>query len=93
MADQIRVTLKRSVIGFPRDQRHTARSLGLTRIRKVVVHDDTPQVRGMVHKIRHLVEVEPAAGAPRKKAPAKAGKEPAVEAPPAAEADSSRSLP
>jgi large subunit ribosomal protein L30 len=51
------------VVGFPRDQRHTARSLGLTRIRKTAVHDDTPQVRGMVGKIRHLVEVEDIAGA------------------------------
>ena len=49
------------MIGFPRDQRHTARSLGLTRIRKAVVHDDTAQVRGMVRKIRHLVQVEPVA--------------------------------
>jgi len=56
------------VIGFPRDQRHTARSLGLTRIRKVVVHDDTPQVRGMLFKIRHLVEVETVPSAPGKKA-------------------------
>jgi large subunit ribosomal protein L30 len=46
------------VIGLPRDQRHTARSLGLTRIRKAVVHNDTPQVRGMARKIGHLVEVE-----------------------------------
>ena len=46
------------MIGYPRDQRHTARSLGLTRIRKAVVHDDTPQVRGMVAKVRHLVEME-----------------------------------
>jgi len=63
MAGRIRVTLRRSVIGFPRDQRHTARSLGLTRIRTTAVHNDTPQVRGMVGKIRHLVEVEEIAGA------------------------------
>ena len=69
------------MIGFPRDQRHTAHSLGLTRIRKAVVHDDTPQVRGMVRKIRHLVEVEalapearrPAAGPQAHKAEPKAG--------------------
>jgi large subunit ribosomal protein L30 len=78
VAGQIRITLKRSVIGFPRDQRHTARSLGLTRIRRSAVHQDTPQVRGMVNKIRHLVEVEAIAAG--EKPAAKARREGAEEA-------------
>jgi len=55
---QLRITLVRSTLDRQRDQQHTARSLGLTRIRKTVVHQDTPQIRGMVTAIRHLVKVE-----------------------------------
>ncbi len=55
---KIKITLVRSVIGRPPDQRGTARALGLTKRGKTVVHNDTPQIRGMAHKIRHLVTVE-----------------------------------
>lgn len=54
---QIRVTQRRSLIGRPGDQRRTVRALGLRRIGHSVVHDDTPSIRGMVFKVRHLVEV------------------------------------
>lgn len=57
---QIRVTLKKSPIGHEKDQRETARLLGLRRLNASVVRPDTPVVRGMVRKIRHLVEVEEA---------------------------------
>jgi large subunit ribosomal protein L30 len=57
MAGKLRIKLVRSTIGCPQDQRATARSLGLGRMQKTVVHNDTPQVRGMVFKIKHLVEV------------------------------------
>jgi len=55
---RIRITLCRSVIGRPKDQRETARALGLRRIRQSRLHPDNPQVRGMARKIAHLVEVE-----------------------------------
>lgn len=54
---QIRVTQRRSLIGRPQDQRRTVRALGLRRIGHSVVHDNTPSVRGMVFKVRHLVEI------------------------------------
>jgi len=55
---KFRITLVRSTADRPRRQQWTARSLGLTRIRKTAVHNDTPQIRGMIAAIRHLVEVE-----------------------------------
>ena len=54
------MTLKKSPIGHEKDQRETARLLGLRRLNASVVRPDTPVVRGMVRKIRHLVEVEEA---------------------------------
>ena len=55
---KILVTWKKSGIGFPRDQRRTIASLGLRRLRHTVEHEKTPSIMGMVHKVRHLVEVE-----------------------------------
>jgi large subunit ribosomal protein L30 len=55
---RIRITQTKSTIGAVGDQRRTVRSLGLKRIRDWRVHEDTPQIRGMVHKVRHLVHVE-----------------------------------
>jgi len=55
---RFKITLVRSTADRPRNQKWTARSLGLTRIRKTAVHNDTPQIRGMIAAIRHLVEVE-----------------------------------
>jgi large subunit ribosomal protein L30 len=48
-----------SFIGCTRDMRQTVRGLGLRRLHQIVVCEDTPSIRGMVHKIRHLVEVIP----------------------------------
>ena len=53
----LKVTQRRSRNGADRRQRDTLRSLGLRRIGHSVQHDDTPQIRGMIHKVRHLVEV------------------------------------
>ncbi|TMM07625.1 MAG: 50S ribosomal protein L30 [Actinobacteria bacterium] len=53
----LKVTQRRSKNGADKRQRDTLRSLGLRRIGHSVQHDDTPQIRGMVHKVRHLVEV------------------------------------
>ncbi|TML29664.1 MAG: 50S ribosomal protein L30 [Actinobacteria bacterium] len=55
---RVRVTQRRSRNGANPSQRDTLRSLGLRRIRHSVEHEDTPQVRGMVRRVRHLVEVE-----------------------------------
>ena len=54
----LRITQTKSVIGTKENHKRTVRALGLKRIRDFRVHEDTPQIRGMVHKVRHLVEVE-----------------------------------
>ena len=53
----VRVTLVKSPIGFKDNQEQVVRGLGLRRIRHTVELKDTPAVRGMIHKVRHLVEV------------------------------------
>lgn len=50
------VTWKKSAIGRPDRQARTIRALGLRKLNQTVEHDDTPQVRGMIESIRHLVE-------------------------------------
>lgn len=55
--DQLSVTLERSTIGHPKDQKATVRALGLHRMHQTVTVDDTPSIRGMLHKVRHLVKV------------------------------------
>ena len=57
---RLRIKWLRSQIGSPGDQRRTIRALGLQRLQQVVEHEDSPTVRGMVHKVRHLVSVEAA---------------------------------
>ena len=54
------ITWKRSIIGTPRDQRRTIAGLGLRRLHQTVEQEDVPSIRGMVHKVRHLVEVREA---------------------------------
>jgi large subunit ribosomal protein L30 len=54
----VKVTLRRSVIGEKPKTRATVESLGLKRIRQSVEHPDSPSLRGMLHKVRHLVDVE-----------------------------------
>ncbi len=56
--DVIKVTLVRSVIGRPPDQRTTVASLGLRRVNQTVEIVDSPSTRGMLTKVRHLVVVE-----------------------------------
>ena len=55
---KLQVTLRRSLIGQKPKTRATVRSLGLRKINSTIEHNDTPDVRGMLHKVRHLVEVE-----------------------------------
>jgi large subunit ribosomal protein L30 len=56
-AKTVKVTLLRSPIGFNRTQGETVTGMGLRRIRHTVELPDTPETRGMIHKVRHLVEV------------------------------------
>ena len=57
---KIKVTLVKSTIGCKKDQIATVEALGLKKIRSEVVHNDTPQILGMVNKVSHLVKVEEA---------------------------------
>lgn len=59
---QIKVTQVRSSIGTKPKQRGTLRALGLGRIGKTHVLEDTPDVRGQLNKVPHLIEVEPVDG-------------------------------
>ena len=55
---QLQVQQKKSSIGCKANQRETLRSLGLKRIGDVVVKEDRPEIRGMVHTVRHLVSFQ-----------------------------------
>jgi len=54
----LEITLLKSVIGYPPSKRLVVRSLGLRRIRHTVVRPDTPQTRGMIAKVNHLLDVK-----------------------------------
>lgn len=54
---QIQIKLMRSGIGFPKKQKKVIEGLGFRRLNQVVSRPDTPEIRGMIFKIRHLVEV------------------------------------
>ena len=56
MMAQVKITLTRSLIGYPKDQRATVKAL--TKIRTSVVKEDCPALRGMIHKVEHMVKVE-----------------------------------
>ena len=58
VARKLRIRQIKSASGHKADQERTVRALGIRRLQQAVVHDDTPQIRGMVFKVRHLVEVE-----------------------------------
>jgi len=55
---ELRITLVRSLIGYPRRQRETAKGLGLRKTNSQVVRPDRPEVRGMIARVSHLVKVE-----------------------------------
>lgn len=55
---KLEITLKRSVIGRPEDQRVTVRTLGLKKTNQTVVHEDNVMIRGMINKVSHLVSVK-----------------------------------
>lgn len=55
---KLQITLKRSLIGRPEDQRQTVKSLGLRKTNSTVVKEDNAAIRGMISKVSHLVEVK-----------------------------------
>ncbi len=55
---KLRITQVRSAIGLPADQKRTVRALGIKRMNDTVEQSDTPAVRGMIFKVKHLVKVE-----------------------------------
>jgi len=55
---KISITLKSSIIGATKRQVATVKTLGLGKVNSTVVHEDTPQIRGMIAKVNHLVTVE-----------------------------------
>jgi large subunit ribosomal protein L30 len=55
---KLEITLKKSPIGRPENQRVTVTTLGLRKLNQTVVHNDTPQIRGMINKVSHLVDVK-----------------------------------
>lgn len=61
-AGQVRITLVRSAIGRPQDQKNAIKSLGITKVNQTVIRNDDPSIRGICSKISHLVTVEEVAG-------------------------------
>lgn len=55
---KLKITYTKSAIGYQKDQGRTIRALGLRKLNQTVEHEDTPAIRGMVHKVIHLVKVE-----------------------------------
>lgn len=53
----IKVKQTKSRIGAPKDQKRTLDALGLTRMNRVVEHEDTPSIRGLIRKVNHLLTV------------------------------------
>jgi large subunit ribosomal protein L30 len=58
VAGKLKITQRRSTIGRTSDQKRTIHALGLRKMNQVVIHGNTPSIRGMVAKVRHLVDVE-----------------------------------
>jgi len=58
MAETIKVTLVKSGIGSVKKIRATLTGLGLTKMNKTVIRKDTPEIRGMIAKVSHLVRIE-----------------------------------
>ena len=55
--EPIKIKQTKSRIGAPKDQKQTLDALGLTKMNRIVEKEDTPQVRGMIRKVHHLVTV------------------------------------
>ncbi len=57
MANKLEITLTRSLIGRPQDQRETVKALGLRKVNQTVEKVDNAAMRGMINKVSHLVTV------------------------------------
>jgi large subunit ribosomal protein L30 len=58
LSKQLKITWTRSIIGCPETQRRTIRSLGLRKMQQSIIKEDSPQIRGQIKKVQHLVTVE-----------------------------------
>ena len=58
MKSKLKVEQIKSGIGRPKSHKQTLRGLGLTKLHKTVILEDTPSIRGMINKVRHLVQFE-----------------------------------
>lgn len=58
MAEKLKITLVKSMVGRPEKHRKVLRGMGLNKMNKTVELVDTPEIRGMVHKVSHLVRTE-----------------------------------
>jgi large subunit ribosomal protein L30 len=58
VSGKLRITLTRSLSGQPERHRRVVRGLGLTRLNRPVLREDTPEIRGMVEKVKFLLRVE-----------------------------------
>ena len=58
MAKRLKITQKRSAIGRQKNQKLTLKALGIRRMNRSVIHNDSPQLRGMIRAVSHLVDVE-----------------------------------
>ncbi|RHW33917.1 50S ribosomal protein L30 [Neobacillus notoginsengisoli] len=58
MANKLEITLTKSVIGRPEDQRATVKALGLRKVNQTVEQEDNAAIRGMINKVAHLVTVK-----------------------------------
>ena len=56
--EKIKITQVRSIIDVPKKQKLTIKALGLRHVNHTVIHEATPQILGMVNKVKHLVKVE-----------------------------------
>ena len=55
---KLKITYKKSAIGYHESQKGTIRALGFRKLYQTIEHEDTAVIRGMINKVRHLVEVE-----------------------------------
>ncbi|HHX01084.1 MAG TPA: 50S ribosomal protein L30 [Firmicutes bacterium] len=55
---KLKITWKKSAIGYAQDQKDTIKALGLRKLNQTVIKEDNPCIRGMIFKVKHLVDVE-----------------------------------
>jgi large subunit ribosomal protein L30 len=58
MVKKLRITYRKSTIGYNKKQRATIHALGLRKLHQTVEHSDSPEIRGMINRVSHLVMVE-----------------------------------